>query len=158
MGRAVLQRSVARTDAEAETSTAGYGMTSTSRPAVNTAAKTAPETSPQSSGRPPADHPERLDDSVEPPKADLPGQHRGMPAYRAQTERAITGEPHTPLDASVKESIELPHQRDEHVPMTADEVAPLMKQAHTDLAQGKQDTSRSVETDKAYHAMRPGKP
>ncbi len=121
--------------------------------------------SPPNPAEPAAAHPELTADSLERAQAerlhahaDLPGQHRGMPAYEPQTERTTTGEPHTPLDASVKESIELPHQRDQHVAMTSGEVDPMIRQAGADLAEGKQDTTRAVEVDRTYHDMRPGKP
>lgn len=93
-----------------------------------------------------------------PAQTDPPGQRRGMPAYAPQAERPTSDEPHAPGNATVNESVELPHQRDQHVAMTDDKVDPHIQQASDDLAQGRQDTSRSVEADLTYRQMRHSKP
>jgi phosphoribosylanthranilate isomerase len=48
----------------------------------------------------------------------------------------------------------MPHERDEKVGMTGGVPSPLVEQAARDLKRGIEDTSRSVEADKAYKKLK----
>jgi hypothetical protein len=91
---------------------------------------------------------------IDDPATDAAGKHQGKPAAAPQTDRAPTGEPQTAKDASIKDSMALPRDRDESPDMTGDRPSPQIEQAGEDLKNGLVDTSRSVESDRAYHEVK----
>ncbi|NMM09584.1 MAG: hypothetical protein HHJ16_04860 [Polaromonas sp.] len=58
-------------------------------------------------------------------------------------------------NASVDVSLQLPHERDQSVDMTARETSSVVEQARRDLAKGLQDTSKGAEMDAAYKKLAP---
>jgi hypothetical protein len=61
----------------------------------------------------------------------------------------------TPQNASMDVSLQLPHERDQSVDMTARETNPVVEQARQDLAKGLKDTSKGAEMDAAYKKLAP---
>ncbi len=56
-------------------------------------------------------------------------------------------------DESVKNSLELPHDRDQAKDMTDRQPDPLIDQAGKDVASGMKDTSKALETDSTYKKL-----
>lgn len=78
-----------------------------------------------------------------------------MPARQArQPETGQSGRQITPKDAAVEASLELPSDRDQSSDMTAEQPDPQVRQAAEDLQRGITDTSKGVETDKAYQKLK----
>jgi hypothetical protein len=97
----------------------------------------------------------RAMDKVADAHSDAAGRSAGLPAQAPGQDP--TDEPHTPRHASDKESLRLPHERDEDTAMTgSDPPSPQMAQAAQDLEAGRKDTSRANETDQAYHRLHEG--
>lgn len=78
---------------------------------------------------------------------------KDMPAKTPRTQRPRTGQPSTAKDGSVEASLELPHQRDRAVGMTASTPIPLVEQAAHDVGRGLKDTSKDPEMDRAYKKL-----
>jgi hypothetical protein len=93
-------------------------------------------------------------DKVAGARTDAAGKHQGKPANAPQTDREPTGEPQTAKDQSIKNSMALPHDRDENTDMTDDAPRPEIEQASDDLAHGLVDTSRGVESNRAYEQVK----
>jgi hypothetical protein len=82
---------------------------------------------------------------------------KGMPARTPDDvplERGPNAMRASPQDQSEEASLELPNDRDQATDMTADTPDPMIRQAARDVQQGKQDTSKSAETDQAYGKLR----
>lgn len=78
---------------------------------------------------------------------------KGMPAREPREQRSRPGKADTPKDDSVEASLELPHERDQAVDMTNAKPNPVVEQAGRDVKRGVQDTSKSVEMDRAYKKL-----
>jgi hypothetical protein len=95
------------------------------------------------------------------PAADRAGRGAGQPAQSPQTDRLPTEDPQTGKNESIKQSLALPHDRDESTDMTGGQANPRhdpeIEQAARDLAAGLKDTSRAPEMDRSYKKMS-GKP
>ena len=79
---------------------------------------------------------------------------KGMPARSAQEDRARVGAAQTQHDASVEASLPLPHERDQSIEMTANQVDPVVRQAQRDTSRGVTDTSKGAEMDTAYKKLK----
>ena len=69
-------------------------------------------------------------------------------------QRSRVGKPPTPRDAVDEAQLKLPNERDESVEITAKVPDPMIEQAAVDVKRGLQDTSKAVETDKAYKKLK----
>ena len=76
------------------------------------------------------------------------GAGKGLPVKPPRARKSGT-----PQDASVDVSLQLPHERDQSVDMTARETNPVVEQASQDLAKGLKDTSKGAEMDVAYKKL-----
>jgi len=84
-----------------------------------------------------------------------PAAGKGMPAKDARAPQSSQpGRQNTPKDAAVEASLELPSDRDQASDMTAVAPDPKVEQAALDLKRGLSDTSKGVETDKAYQKQK----
>jgi len=83
-----------------------------------------------------------------------PGSSEGMPAKTPAPGRGRPGQAETPRDASDEASLALPHERDQSTDMTDAVPDPQIKQAHTDLGRGLQDTGRTPVVDAAYDKLK----
>lgn len=96
------------------------------------------------------------------PRSDAAGRGAGLLPRAPERDHRPMDEPRTPQQASVKDSMRLPHERDEDTAMTGSDgsgqASPRVAQAAEDLAAGRKDTSRANETDQAYHRLREGEP
>lgn len=92
--------------------------------------------------------------------ANLPNQPaagKGRPARAPDGQGPQVNKQMDFKDESVRNSLELPHDRDEAQDMTNRQPDPLMDQARKDVANGLKDTSKGVETDKTYEKFRAAK-
>ena len=78
---------------------------------------------------------------------------KGMPAKKALAQTARPGKSGTLQDSSVEASLQLPHERDQALNMTAETPDPLMTKAARDVDQGHKDTSNGPEMDRAYKKL-----
>lgn len=78
---------------------------------------------------------------------------KGMPAEKALPQTTRPGKSDTLQDSSVEASLQLPHERDQALNMTAETPDPLMKKAACDVDQGHKDTSNGPEMDRAYKKL-----
>lgn len=98
----------------------------------------------------PADN--KADDTAE---TQTPGPAgKGMPAREQRDQPNLTGRQISQSDAATETHLELPRDRDEAVDMTSRQPDPAVQQAARDLQQGRQDTSKAAETDRAYEKLR----
>ena len=81
---------------------------------------------------------------------DQPAAGKGEPSKTPLGQGPQVDKKQTLKDESVKSSLELPHDRDQARDMTHPQPDPVIEQAAKDVASGKQDTSRALETDRAY--------
>ena len=81
---------------------------------------------------------------------DQPAAGKGKPSKTPLGQGRQVDKQQNLKDESVKGSLELPHDRDQASDMTSHQPDPVIDQAAKDVASGKQDTSRAVETDRAY--------
>lgn len=77
-----------------------------------------------------------------------------MPAKTARAQSPTPQPPASPRDQASEASLELPHERDQAVDMTAPAPDPNVAQAARDLEQGKQDTSKGPEMDRTYRQLK----
>lgn len=82
-----------------------------------------------------------------------PAAGKGLPAKEPQPQKSLPGRQPDARDSSAEQSLELPRDRDEAQDMTAGQVDPHIRQAARDLENGLQDTSKALETDKAYRKL-----
>jgi hypothetical protein len=82
-----------------------------------------------------------------------PPAGKGMPAKDPRPQRSRPGHQDTMKDGAVESSLELPHERDQAVDMTNSKPNPVVEQAARDVERGVKDTSKSVETDRAYKKL-----
>lgn len=78
---------------------------------------------------------------------------KGMPAKTPRTQRSRTGQSTTVKDGAVEASLELPHERDQALDMTASTPSPVVEQAARDVGRGLKDTSKGPEIDKVYKKL-----
>jgi GTP cyclohydrolase III len=83
-----------------------------------------------------------------------PGSSEGMPAKTPAPGRDRPGQAETPRDASDEASLALPHERDQSTDMTDAAPDSQIKQAHTDLGRGLQDTGRTPAVDATYDKLK----
>ena len=69
-------------------------------------------------------------------------------------QRARVNKQRTHSDNAVEAQLKIPSERDESVSMTSDVPNPMIKQAAADVANGLQDTSEGLETDRAYKKLK----
>ena len=69
-------------------------------------------------------------------------------------QRARVDKQRTHKDNAVEAQLKIPSERDESVSMTPDVPDPMIKQAAADVANGLQDTSEGLETDRAYKKLK----
>ena len=86
---------------------------------------------------------------------DQPAAGKGQPAREQQPQKPMLGRQPDFKDGSTEQTLELPRDRDEAKDMTSGQNSPLIKQAAADVNDGLQDTSKALETDKAYEKLRP---
>ncbi|MDO9359050.1 MAG: hypothetical protein Q7T70_08690 [Polaromonas sp.] len=86
--------------------------------------------------------------------ASQPGSSEGMPRKQASEGRSRPGQAETPADASDEASLAMPHERDQSTDMTDPQPDAKVKQAHTDLKRGLQDTSKQPAMDDAYRKQK----
>ena len=79
---------------------------------------------------------------------------QGMPARKAKSDPERTGKQPAAHDASVESSLAVPNERDQSTDMTAALPDPKIQQAATDLASGREDTSKAQETNLAYQKQK----
>lgn len=90
------------------------------------------------------------------PQSDDPNQPaagKGEPAKTPLGQRSQPGKQQDARDESVKTSLELPHDRDQAKDMTRQQPDALIDQAAKDLGKGIKDTSKAIETDRAYKKL-----
>ena len=78
---------------------------------------------------------------------------KGMPGKQPQPQQPLAGRHETQQDRSDEVSLELPHERDQAIDMTAAKPDPKVRQAARDVAGGLSDTSKASEMDKAYKKL-----
>jgi hypothetical protein len=78
---------------------------------------------------------------------------KGMPAKNPQPQRSLPDQHETPKDGSAEGTLELPHDRDEADDMTSGQPSPLIEQAAKDIDEGRKDTSKAPEMDRAYKKL-----
>ena len=78
---------------------------------------------------------------------------KGKPAKTPDGQGPQVGKQKDFKDESVRNSLELPHERDEAQDMTNRQPDPLMDQARKDVVNGLKDTSKALETDKTYKKL-----
>ena len=86
---------------------------------------------------------------------DQPAAGKGMPAKDPKPQRSLPGQHETPGDSSVKNTLELPNDRDQAVDMTDGQTSPVIEQAAKDIDNGLKDTSKAPEMDPAYKKQQP---
>ena len=69
-------------------------------------------------------------------------------------QRARVNKQSTHRDNAVEAQLKLPSERDESVSMTPDVPDPLIKQAAVDIANGLQDTTNALETNRTYKKLK----
>lgn len=79
---------------------------------------------------------------------------KGMPSKTPQDNGTRVGKAPTQRDASVESSLAMPHERDQSTDMTPATPDPKIRQAERDVNSGKQDTSKALETDRAYQKQK----
>jgi hypothetical protein len=79
---------------------------------------------------------------------------KDTPAKIPQRKRSRAGETRTQRDTSAESSLAMPHERDQSVDMTPETPDPKIRQAARDVEVGRQDTSKAIETDKAYQKQK----
>ena len=84
---------------------------------------------------------------------DQPAAGKGKPVKTPRAQGPQPGKQQDLKDESVKTSLELPHDRDQAKDMTARQPDPVIDQAAKDLAKGMKDTSKALETDRAYKKL-----
>lgn len=85
-----------------------------------------------------------------------PAAGKGMPAKDPQPQRPLPDQHKSPKDDAAKDSLELPHDRDQATDMTSGEqVSPRIEQAARDTENGLKDTSKAPEMDIAYKKLKP---
>lgn len=82
-----------------------------------------------------------------------PAAGKGMPAQDPQPQKPLAGRQPDLKDASVEASLELPRDRDEARDMTSGQTSPLIEQAAQDVKDGLKDTSKALETNRAYKKL-----
>jgi hypothetical protein len=83
----------------------------------------------------------------------LPAAGKGMPGKEPQPQKPQAGKQPDFNDASVENTLELPSDRDQAVDMTSGQTDPLIRQAAQDIQKGRQDTSKALETHRAYKKL-----
>ena len=86
---------------------------------------------------------------------DQPAAGKGMPAREQKPQRSLPGQHETPGDSSVKNTLELPNDRDQALDMTDGQTSPVIEQAAKDIDNGLKDTSKAPEMDRAYKKQQP---
>ena len=86
---------------------------------------------------------------------DQPAAGKGMPAKDPKPQRSLPGQHETPGDSSVKNTLELPNDRDQAVDMTDGQTSPVIEQAAKDIDNGLKDTSKAPEMDATYKKQKP---
>ena len=86
---------------------------------------------------------------------DQPAAGKGMPARDPKPQRSLPGKHETPGDSSVKNTLELPNDRDQAVDMTDGQNSPVIEQAAKDIDNGLKDTSKAPEMDHTYKKQQP---
>ena len=86
---------------------------------------------------------------------DQPAAGKGMPARDPKPQRSLPGKHETPGDSSVKNTLELPNDRDQAVDMTDDQNSAVIEQAAKDIDNGLKDTSKAPEMDRTYKKQQP---
>ncbi len=86
--------------------------------------------------------------------SDTAGTSTGMPDKTPAPGRARPGQATSPADASDEASLALPHERDQSTDMTSAAPDPQLRQAHTDLGRGLQDTGKSPAMDATYDKLK----
>ena len=81
---------------------------------------------------------------------DQPGAGKGMPAKKPPPQRSLPDQHETPKDGSAKDALELPHDRDQAADMTSGQPSSRIGQAAKDIDEGRKDTSKAPEMDRAY--------
>lgn len=79
---------------------------------------------------------------------------QGMPVTTPRAQAARAGRANTPKERAVAASLELPHECDQAVDMTAPKPDPVVTQASRDVSRGLLDTSKGAEMDRAYQKLR----
>ena len=86
--------------------------------------------------------------------SDPPAAGKGIPARTPQPQGPQAGKHPSLSDHADEASLQMPHERDQTSDMTSGgKPAPLIKQAGEDVEQGRKDTSKAVEMDKAYKKL-----
>jgi len=76
-----------------------------------------------------------------------------MPAKDQQPQAPMVGKQPDLKDGSASDQLELPSDRDQAQDMTSDQPDPQIEQAAKDVKDGKKDTSKAPEMDKAYKKL-----
>ncbi|MGV8805157.1 MAG: hypothetical protein ACWA6Y_09360 [Polaromonas sp.] len=85
---------------------------------------------------------------------DPPAAGKGIPARTPQPQGPQTDKHPSLSDHADETSLQMPHERDQNSNMTSDaKPEPRIKQAAQDLEQGRKDTSKAMEMDKAYKKL-----
>lgn len=86
--------------------------------------------------------------------SDPPAAGKGIPARTPQPQSPQTDKHPSLSDHADEASLQMPHERDQNTDMTSDaQPEPRIQQAGQDLEQGRKDTSKAVEMDKAYKKL-----
>ena len=79
---------------------------------------------------------------------------KGIPARTPEPQGPQAGKHPSPSDHADEASLQMPHERDQNTDMTGDaKPEPRIEQAGQDIEQGRKDTSKAVEMDKAYKKL-----
>lgn len=86
-------------------------------------------------------------------KLNQPATGKGEPAKAPRRQRPQVGTQQNLKDQSVKNSLELPNDRDQATDMTNAQPDPMIEQASKDVARGIKDTSAALVTDRTYKKL-----
>lgn len=81
------------------------------------------------------------------------GTGKGEPARTPRRQRPQADRQQTLKDESVKNSLELPNDRDQATDMTNSQPDPMIEQAGKDVARGLKDTSAALVYDRTYKKL-----